>query len=306
MRRFLLELLLFSAVLLVLDKGLILVRTYSPAPDMEVDRRLEWVLTNQLQADMLVFGSSRGARSVIAHMLSDSLGVRAYNLSYPGSDITFHTFLLDQAVAHLQPRPHTVLLVVDEPTELLRDDYINFRSDRLYPLIKYAPVRDALVKQGEKNGLLNVLLVSSQLTRSYLFPRQVAFNTMDTILPCGSMPVSFQDTGWNRQYDYYVHPYRVDDEIPEKRDHFQRFIHTCQANGLDLVLVFPPNFKVLSDGFEPRIRAFAGAEVDCMHYDTTLAAYHDPDNFHDVGHVNTAGARVFTQELIQYLKKRGK
>lgn len=306
MKRFLIDLVVFSAVLLVLDKGLILVRTYSPAPDMEVDRRLEWVLTNQLQADMLVFGSSRGARSVIAQMLSDSLGVRAYNLSYPGSDITFHTFLLDQALAHLRPGPRVVLLVLDEPTELLRDDYINFRSDRLYPLIKYAPVRDALVKQGEKNGLLNVLLVSSQLTRSYLFPRQVAFNSMDTILPCGSMPVSFQHAGWDQQFDTYGHPYRVEEEIPEKMAHFQRFIQTCQANGLDLVLVFPPNFKALSNGFEPRIRAVAGDAADYMHYDTSLAAYHDPSRFHDVGHVNTAGAVAFTEELILFLKKRGK
>ena len=63
---------------------------------LEVDNRLEKIITGKIKADILVFGSSRGARSVIASQISDSLHTSAYNLAFPGSDITFHSFLLEQ------------------------------------------------------------------------------------------------------------------------------------------------------------------------------------------------------------------
>ena len=92
MKKILIRLLIFAGCFFILDKAFLLVRDSSP--ELEVDRRLERIATGKIQADILVYGSSRGARSVIAKVFTDSLGISAYNLSFPGSDITFHEYLL--------------------------------------------------------------------------------------------------------------------------------------------------------------------------------------------------------------------
>ncbi|MDX2133687.1 MAG: hypothetical protein SFV52_02840 [Saprospiraceae bacterium] len=302
MKRFLRKLLLFGVLFFLLDKLLIPLRDRSPAPEMEADRRLEYLFTGRLRADLLVTGSSRGARSVIAQMLADSLGMPAYNLAYPGSGLSFHVYVLEQSLRHLNPKPHTVVLVIDDPMELFHDPYLAFRTDRLYPLVKYAPAREGLVRAGEKNAVLSRLLVSHQLTRQYLFPRRIPFTTMDTLLPCGSMPIHRQDPKWNRQYGSVEPPYDPARELEPKRRDLERFVELCRQHNVRLVLAIPPNFNPPTPGFAARMQTLVGAHATVFHYDTHRRQYRDPAFFYDQGHVNAAGARLFTEELAGHLK----
>ncbi len=302
MKDFLRRLLLFAVGFFLLDKLLIPLRDHSPAPEMEADRRLEYLFTGQIRADLLVLGSSRGARSVIARLLTDSLGMPAYNLAYPGSGLSFHVYVLEQALRHLSPRPHTVVLVLDDPMELFFDPHLAFRSDRLYPLVKYRPAREGLVVAGEKNAVLSRLLVSHQLTRQYLFPRRIPFNTLDTLLPCGSMPVRTQDPKWDRRYGPTEPPYDPARELAPKRRDLERFVGLCRQHNIRLVMAIPPNFNPPTRGFAERMQALAGPTATVFRYDTSRVPYRDPDFFYDQGHVNAAGAQLFTEELIGYLK----
>ena len=94
----------------------------------------------------MVFGSSRGARNIIASQIEDSLSIEAYNLSYPGSDITFHEFML-RSVLKFNKKPKIVLLVIDDPARVLPDEIIKFRLDRLYPLSKYDYINEELMSK---------------------------------------------------------------------------------------------------------------------------------------------------------------
>ncbi|UPT70590.1 MAG: hypothetical protein M0D53_16190 [Flavobacterium sp. JAD_PAG50586_2] len=98
MKLFLKRLLLFSLIFFIVDKAFILVR--SRCNENEYDKRLELILNGAMNKDLLIFGSSRGARGVIASQIEDSLNVKCYNLSYIKSNIEFHEFLLKVLIRH--------------------------------------------------------------------------------------------------------------------------------------------------------------------------------------------------------------
>ena len=64
MKKLFIRLFIFTGCFFILDKGFLYVR--DSAPDREIDKRLEMILTGKIQSDVLIYGSSRGARSVIA------------------------------------------------------------------------------------------------------------------------------------------------------------------------------------------------------------------------------------------------
>ena len=200
MKKFFIRIVIFTGCFFILDKGFLLVR--NSAPDREVDRRLEMIVTGKIQSDVLIYGSSRGARSVIAKVFTDSLGISAYNLSFPGSDITFHEFLLRLTLETKgNKKPKTVILVVDDSDELKVAKSLKFRLDRMYPLLKYQAIRKELVKRKAKKPILNELFVIHQLNKSNFLFKQKKFTSNDSIMPCGSMPISHQKKTFDKIFN---------------------------------------------------------------------------------------------------------
>jgi hypothetical protein len=87
MKNFVLKLSLFLLIFFLIDKCLLFLR--NSLPERELDKRLETVINGKINADIVIFGSSKPARDIIASQLSDSLNLKAFNLAYPGSNIEF-------------------------------------------------------------------------------------------------------------------------------------------------------------------------------------------------------------------------
>jgi hypothetical protein len=303
MKKFLIRLLIFAACFFLLDKLFVFVRDASP--DLEVDRRLELVLEGKIQADVLVFGSSRGARSVIAQRFVDSLGVSAYSLAYPGSDITFHEYLLRQTLEIKgNKKPKTVVLVVDDSDELRPSKSLKFRFDRLYPLVKYKAVRDEMVKRKEKKPLITELLVLHQMNKSNFLFKQRKFTKNDSIMPCGSMPISSQKKTFNKVYNTKIYNYTREDELIQKLKAFRAFIDHCKKNGISLVVAIPPNFRKVTIGFVPRLEQLMDGYGTIFMYDQDKPEYKNPDFFFDNTHLQKVGAEVYTSELVQFYRQQ--
>jgi hypothetical protein len=92
MKKFIFNFLLFIIVFFIFDKIFFIFIYF--APNNKVDKRLELVINGGINKDCIIFGSSRGARNIIAKQIEKETGLSSYNLSYPGSDIEFHEFLL--------------------------------------------------------------------------------------------------------------------------------------------------------------------------------------------------------------------
>jgi hypothetical protein len=258
------------------------------------------IITGEMNKDILVFGSSRGARNVLASKIEEELGIKSYNLSYLGSDIEFHLFLLKQVIKH-NKKPDKVILVVDEFEELIPNKYIRFRLDRLYPLVKYREIRDELVNRNEKKRFISKISILHQLNRSNFYIRKKSFNKLDTIKSCGSMPLSFQKENIRWQYNTGRKDYVSEDELSIKLKSFLIFKNLCRKNKIDLVIAFPPNFRSQNDSYINRIKELGGVESFFVNYDTSDSRYKDNRFFYDHYHLNLQGAEIFTSEIIEFL-----
>lgn len=302
MRKFLVRLAIFAAVFFLLDKAFIFFR--NAGPELEVDKRLEKVITGKIDADLLIFGSSRGARSVIASQLGDSLGMSAFNLSYPGSDITFHEFLLREILTEKgNKRPKTVVLVVDDSDELQTAKHLKFRFDRMYPLTQYKVIRDEMVKRREKKYLVNELLVLHQVNKSNFLLEKQHFTKNDSLMDCGSMPIRHQKKAFDKQYKPQPYSYSREGELIQKIRALRAFAAMCKDNGIPLILAVTPNFRPLTKGFDKRMHDFVKDGTGTVFvFDEANPKYRDADYFFDNAHLRRNGAEVYTGELAEFCK----
>ena len=302
MRKFILKVLLFFITFFVVDKAFYVFLLISPK--LEKDKRLESVITGNLNKDLIVLGSSRGARNIIAGQLEDSLNILAYNLSYPGSDIEFHDFLLS-SVIKFNKKPKIILLVVDDPYELSFSGSIKFRFDRLYPLAKYDYINNEMIKRGEKNNLSRTLILS-RINRANFDLRTKRSSIFDSLRICGSMTIPFEGNSRKLVFNSSKASYTICNELPNKIKAFNNIQNICFTNNIKLIIVYPPNFKTLNTSFKKRIEELSHSSVSFLTYDTTKEIYRNKDLFYDENHLNENGAIIFTNEVINQLKEKGK
>jgi hypothetical protein len=299
MKKFLITVVVFLVLFLVFDR-LFLFFVYN-SPSKEVDKRLELVLNGKINKDIIVLGSSKGARDIIAAQLEKETNHTAFNLSYPGSDIQFHEFLL-RALIKFNKKPKLVILTVDNPIEVLPDSLITFRLDRLYPLVKYDYVNQELVDRNEKNKILSKLFTLHRINKGNFDIRQKKFTAMDTLFADGSMPISFQkeNEDWNEEVNNTSYPQQKESKV--KLECLQKIIAACKQDNIKLVLVSPPMFKGTNPMFKKRMLEIAGNNASFYEFDTHNQLYKDKSYFFDLNHLNKKGATIFTAEIAIYLK----
>lgn len=298
MKKFALKLLLFAAIFLIYDKIFILVARRSA--ETEIDKRLEYLLKGEINKDIIVAGSSTGSRDIIASQIEEETGQSVYNLCYPGSSVEFHEFIMNTLV-QFNEAPGVVLLMVDDDIELVPRESLIFRKDRLYPLVEHKHIWKELAKQENTGPIFSSFMLLQRLSKYNFDLRQKSFTPLDTIMECGSMPISWKSKNMQLEYNYKERLYTTEKELPEKVAAFQGIIETCQANNIKLVLVFPPIFEAHSKSFENRIRKLAGEGVEFFIYDTDNEIYRNEDYYNDQNHLMRKGAEVFTNEIINFL-----
>ena len=297
MKKFLQKLLVFSLLFFVLEKAFF-VLLYR-APGLEKDRRLEQVLNGEINKEIIVCGSSRGARNIIASDLEKATGKSCFNLSYPGSNLEFHEFLL-RSLLKFNKTPKTFILAVDSPMEFF-DNNLKFRFDRLYPLAINPWVNEEMISQGEKNQLSRFMALA-RINKTNFDQRKKKFSRLDTILPCGSMPVSFQRTDRAFRQITDTAGYDRGKEMPEKIRLFREIQKTCRRHHIRLVLVMAPNYYPLNLAFVARLKELMEPGNRLYLYDRSNPVYRNQNFFYDEGHLKTNGAKIFTGEFSQWLK----
>jgi hypothetical protein len=303
MNRFIIRVLLFGLIFFVYDKLFIIVTIISP--ETEVDKRIELIVKGKINKDVIVLGSSRGARDIIASQIEDKTSLSAYNLCYPGANIEFHEFILQTLVKYNSP-PGRVLFVVDDYSELIADETIIFRYDRLYPLVKYSWIKEELIKRGKINKNLSRFLILPQLNIRNLDLRKKKFSPLDTIFRCGSMPISFQREGRKWIFGTGERKYPKNEENEAKVDSFKKCIKICEQNNIRFTLIFPPNYQNISRSFVNRLKEISGNNVDLYIYNTENPVYRNKDYYYDESHLMRKGAILFTDEVINYLNGQDK
>jgi hypothetical protein len=299
MKKFAFKLLLFLAIFLILDKLFIIVANLSA--DAEVDKRLEYLVKGDINKDIVILGSSRGSRDIIAENIENETGYSTYNLCYPGADLEFQEFIL-KTLLKFNKLPKILVLDVADSIEFKIDAPMEFRSDRLYPLVRYPWIRQELINQGKMDKFFSKFLILSRLNIANFDLRKKVFTPLDTLMNCGSMPVSWQRQGMNWDYLAVERQYSTKDEINKYIRAYKEINKICSLNKITLVAVFPPLYRIHRKSFENRIRQFSEANVLFYIYNTDNPIYRNKDYFYDRGHLKKNGAIVYTDELAVYLK----
>lgn len=301
MKKFLITIFVFVSVFFLIEKIFYVFLYISPT--LEKDNRLEKVINGEMNKDLIVLGSSVGARHIIASQIEDSLNISCYNLSYPGSDIEFSEFLLRSLIKY-NKKPKVILLAVNQ-TELLPNETLKFRLDRLYPLAKYDFINNEMIKRGEKT-FLSKFLVLARINKRNFDIREKTFSALDSIMQCGSMPVLLQSENVEFVFKTYNASYDIDNELPLKRQAFQNFQELCVSNDIQLFIVHSPCFKNHNISFENRIKEFSYPTTSTILYDTTKIIYQNKDYFYDISHLKKNGALIFTSEIINELRTKAR
>ncbi len=298
MRRFILHSVLFLATFFVVDKMFYFFLHH--APTLEYDTRLEQVLQGKMNKEILILGSSRGANNILAGQIESKTRHSTYNLSYPGSDVRFHYFVL-KSVLKYNKKPKMVVLTIDNPHEFVNEKTLNFRFDRLYPLAKYNYITQELIRQKEKN-VLSWVFCLARLNRSNFSVSKVAIPLDGKIDAWGSMPF------YNRKASFIgkknsVQLYDRSLENTEKIIAFKALQQLCLKNKIQLVYVFPPSYGAFDKQFYKRFLKMVPAH-DVMVYNTLNMIYQNEASFHDESHLQQKAAQVFTNEISTFIQNK--
>ena len=299
MKKFIKNILVFGLIFFVLDKILIFFIVVSP--QKEVDKRLELLVNGKINKEIVILGSSRGARNIIASEIEKKTGHSAYNLAYPGSDIEFHQFIV-KTLLKFNKAPKVILLSVDYPMAFLPDSILNFRLDRMYPLVKYNYINDELVARDEKNIIMSHLFALSRMNKSNFDIRQKQFTALDTLYADGSMPISFQKDGEDWTPSTTITKYDSNNELEVKVNCFKKIIAMCQEKNIKLIIIQPPLFDTMNGAFRERLKQLTQNKIPFFDYNNQNPIYKNKDYFYDRTHLNRKGAMIFTNEIAAYLK----
>ena len=296
MTKFIYKIAVFALLFFVLDKLFLLWE--AKMPELESDRRLEQLITGNIKQEVLIIGSSRGARGILAKELEAATGYSSYNLSYPGSDILFHEFLLKKCLEKTQAK--MIVLVLDDPGAFYDYETINFRYDKLYPLIYYPEIKEELVLREKKIKYVVDWVVAYRIRESFPSSLKVKEETAnESIGTHGSMPLDFTKPGFEGKVSLDAMVYDVKRENTAKRKALIKMLQMAKHKEVKLLLVHPPNFYPPTKEFRSRIEALAGKEALIYEYNDSDSSYQNPNYFYDESHLKLNGAQVFTAELAK-------
>jgi hypothetical protein len=298
MKKFLSNFLLFGLCFFLMDKLFFIPMLVNP--ELIIDQRIHQALKGEHQAEILILGSSRAARNILAGEIEEKTGRKSLNFSYPGSNLEFHEFLL-RLYLNNQDAPNTIFLTLDDYSSFLEDPSLEFRLDQLYPLSIYSQINSEFVSREERSPLAYFFALGRVSKSTFDFGQQT-FTKFDSLSSNGSMPVSFQNESFDRVFNHGNLDYPKENEVKSRLKAFSKIQELCQVNDIRLILVFPPNFKNLNPLFFERVKelTFYG---EIYVYEQLDPTYNKESYFHDANHLMKEGAEIFTQQLVEYLKK---
>lgn len=292
MKKFLINTIIVLTLIFGLDK--LLIPWMNQLPFSTSDQRIHQLLQKQLNQSVFIIGSSKPFYGLSAAILEEKLGQSHYNMSFTGSSIMFHLDVLKWSITN-NPNLKKVVLGIDGDEYLLQDPIVNYRYDLLYPLVKYDTINQIVSEYHDK---------PLWLTRSLLAYR-LAENTPNTFyetLPPKEVPMNNHGDGIQDKFMIEKRALKItdyfDDESMISSEYlstFQEAINLCQANHIELELVFMPDYGYRNTALPSFYKQFK-----LPMWIVPDSIIQQPKYFHDSGHLNTQGAGVFTDNLVRH------
>ena len=301
MKKFLIKCLIFILIVYAVDLVLYFILPGIISATL-YDDRLEKVVDGKMDADIVILGSSRAARDIIACDFQKEIDRNAFNLGFPGSNVDFHETVM-RIYLERNKTPKIVIIVLDQ-SEIIDNPSINFRLDKLYPLAGDKEI-DRILEYRENDPVSYTdLFFSSKYKKNFpkSFYSWLYIPKTDTLTECGSMPLSFKSITYEGLTYEDSTLYDPGAESPYLTQRFQSLLDMCKKNGVKVLLVAPPSFYRPSPGFYSRMMQFTEYE-HVIFFAADEEKYTDKKLFYDKSHLDKEGAEMFTGDVIYFIKK---
>ena len=266
-------------------------------PDSDFDKRLEWILQGKMNKDILLFGSSRAQHNLYSDAIQDSLSMSTFNLGYRGCNINFQLFLLKSVLKH-NKKPKILFLTVDDDKEFFQEKTLQFRYDKLYPLVKHQEITNELISQHDISPFA-VGLYSARIGWQQ-FSKPKSPTKFEKWTKTGTVLLDFSAADFDKKMKP-ARKYDANLELPERLQAFKEFQEICNKENIKLYILLPPNFIVQSNGFVNRINGLISNKKTEFWFNYP-SMFKDSQYFYDPSHLNKKGTILYTNQIIQKIK----
>ena len=294
MKKFIQKILLFFAVVTIIDIGVGFIGDYLQTHAKGGDTKRTNDLVMKDQYDVLILGSSRAHHHYDAPYMSDFLGLHVYNAGYDGNGIVLAAGLLELILERYQPK----LILFD--VEPAFDIYV-YKSDnnnvRYISNLKPYYRHDAIGRIILDVSLEEWYKVHSGMMRynSCIFTMFKETIRGGTVEYLGYVPLKGE----------YCHEPNIEKYEKAELDHLklkyiEKLISAAKSNNIPIVFVASPKFVIQQTStLQPVKDICRNHNIDFWDYYSETDFIQHPEWFKEPMHLNQYGAKEFT-ELLSY------
>lgn len=299
MKRFVIRILVFLAIMFILDRGFGLSIKYlqDHAKGGYVGHH-NYIL-RQTNEDILIFGSSRAIHHYNPQIIEDSLGMSCYNCGQDGNGIVLFYGWWQMIKERYQPKmiiydvnPSFDLLIGKDNSKYLgwlRSEYDHDGVKKVFedidPTEKYKMM--SMMYRYNSKFLQNIT--------DYVHP---LFN----ISPNGYLPLEgeMDKMKVKEESEKKDLSYAFDSQ---KLSYIETFIRDAKERGIKLIFVASPVWYGISDfAFAPLSDLCKKHQISFFDFSNDEKYVHNDKMFKDGNHLNAFGADEFTKEICKILK----
>ena len=296
MKRFLIKIVVFFALIVVIDFLVGNAFRYLQTNVAEGRTGSEYHVCNGFCEDVLVMGSSRALHHYVPQIIADSLGLTCYNGGQDGNGIIMQYGRWKMISRHHLPK--IIIYDVEPAFDLSIND--NFRyMDRLKPFADDKDVRSFICAHFP---LERIKLLSRMYRNNYKFLEILSDCIRPSVTENGYKPLMghIRQEVIDAESDSKSLPLGEMDEV--KLDCLLDLMTEARSLGVQVVLVSSPYWKGLPTVDLGPVRELAeNRGIPFIDFSKSSIS-ENPDWFADSMHLNNDGARRFTLEVVKALR----
>lgn len=296
MKRFIINILLFFAIIAIVDCGVGFVGNYLQSHSKSgVTRKTNDLVINDSH-DVLILGSSRACHHYDAPFMSDTLGLDVYNAGFDGNGVILSYGLLAMMLERYQPK----LVVFDVEPAFDINVYAADNNHKRYIATLKPYYKDAYVKDVIKD-------VSNEewyKTHSGMirYNTTIITKAVDCIIGGADMDkgyIPLQGTNTLEPKGGGSTP-TIDDF---KLGYVEKLLRLAQVQDVPIIVVASPKYGMKSsEGVRPVRKICERCDVPFIDYYADDEFMQHKEWFKEQMHLNANGARVFSSRMIGEIK----
>lgn len=268
------------------------------------------IYNRQLDADVLIYGSSRARVHFDPRIFKNKLGISAYNMGIDGHNFVMQKARHDAILRNNAP-PKLIVLSVDYFTLNKRDDLFN--ADQFLPYILQPEIRE-VTRHYEGLDVYDYYLPMARYIgrqglvlegfRSMMGRKLMSHETFDGFVP--------QFLQWDNKLEEMIKEKKAYETVVEEQylKLLRDFLIDCRKKGINVLMVYAPEYIKGQQFVQGRKNMMAvfnrlSSEFKVPFWDfSTDSLSKDKGLFYNALHLNADGANLFTSKFVRMLGEK--